>query len=68
MSFDLSRDPKRIQEIVTARRTVREELSNQIIELIKATPAGYGVSADRYRDIIVAKIRALVPEVEDEET
>ena len=64
MSLDLSKEALAIQQIVTKRRVVREELMNQIIELLKAMPAGYGKTVDAFRDEAIARIRSLVPEDE----
>lgn len=64
MPHDLSKNPKIIQQIVTNRRSTREELANQIIAMLQAMPAGYGVTPDSFRSQAIARIRALVPEEE----
>lgn len=63
-TIELSGHPLVIQQIVTARRTVREELSNQIIKLLESMPAGYGITVDGFRSQAIARIKALVPEDE----
>ncbi len=61
-NIDLSKEHKLIQEIVTSRRAVREELKNQIVELLKNMPAGYGKSVDSFRNEAIARIEAICPE------
>lgn len=66
MPHDLSKSPELIQKIITERRVVREQLMNQVIELLKSMPAGYGMTIDGFRNQAIARLRAVVdPNLED---
>ena len=60
MKSDQILDRNRLQKIVTDRRAVREELAAEIIELLNAMPAGYGMSLDGFRQQAIERIRAIV--------